>query len=246
MSDTVLKRIEGRVMELTLNRPDVGNAFDESMVEALLDALDAIDAESCDTVVFRASGKGFCGGLDLSGLDRETDASLLWRFVRIEYLLQKVAALPQDTVALAHRFAFGAGADLFMACNRRIAAPGTKFAFPGVRFGIILGTRRLAHSIGREAARRMLAATAPIPLDDAIAAGMVHETAPVEGWPALIADMATAKTSLDARMARLVANRFDPGKDDEDLAALVRSAAEPGLKDRVATYAAAVAAARKK
>ena len=227
MSDTVLKRIEGRVMELTLNRPDVGNAFDESMVEALLDALDAIDAESCDTVVFRASGKGFCGGLDLSGLDRETDASLLWRFVRIEYLLQKVA-------------------DLFMACNRRIAAPGTKFAFPGVRFGIILGTRRLAHSIGREAARRMLAATAPIPLDDAIAAGMVHETAAVEGWPALIADMAVAKTSLDARMARLVAERFDPGKDDEDLAALVRSAAEPGLKDRVATYAAAVAAARKK
>ena len=47
-------------------------------------------------------------------------------------------------------------------------------------------------------------------------------------------------------MARLVAERFDPGKDDEDLAALVRSAAEPGLKDRVATYAAAVAAARKK
>jgi len=161
--------------------------------------------------------------------------------VRIELMLQKVASLPQETVALAHRFAFGAGADLFMACNRRIAAPGTKFSFPGVRFGILLGTRRLAHSIGPEAARRMLAATAPIPLETAREAGMVGETAEVEDWPALVTELANAATSLDARMARLVAERMDAGQDDADMAALVRSAAEPGLKDRVAGYAAAVA-----
>ena len=245
MNDAVLKRTEGRVLELTLNRPAAGNAFDDAMVEELLAALDAIDGEACDTVVFRGGGKGFCGGLNLSGLDDETDGSLLWRFVRIELLLQKIASLPQETVALAHRFAFGAGADLFMACNRRIAAPGTRFSFPGVRFGIVLGTRRLAHRLGPEAARRMLAATAPIPLDTAQAVGMVQETATLEDWPALITEIAAASTSLDARMARLVAERFDPAKDDEDMAALVRSAAEPGLKDRVAAYAAAVAAARK-
>ena len=45
--------------------------------------------------------------------------------------------------------------------------------------------------------------------------------------------------------ARLAAERFNPGKDDADMAALVRSPAEPGLKDRIAAYAAAVAAARK-
>ena len=73
---------------------------------------------------------------------------------------------------------------------------------------------------------------------------MVQESLAVEAWPALVADMATAKTSLDARMARLVAERFNPGKDDEDMAALVRSAAEPGLKGRVAGYAAAAMAGR--
>lgn len=245
MTDAVLTRAEGRVVELTLNHPEAGNAFDTALVEGLLAALDAIDPHACDTVVFRGAGKGFCGGLDLSGLDGETDGSMLWRFVRIEFLLQKVASLPQQTVALAHRFAFGAGADLFMACDRRIAAPSTRFSFPGVRFGIVLGTRRLAHRIGKEAARRMLAATAPIPLETALETDMVQESVALEDWPALVAELGAAKTSLDARMARLVAERMDPGKDAEDLAALVRSAAEPGLKDRVAAYAAAAMAARK-
>ena len=76
-----------------------------------------------------------------------------WQRADVQERLQKVAARPQDTVALAHRFAFGAGADLFAACRRRIAAPGTKFAFPGVRFGVALGTGRLARRVGPDTAR---------------------------------------------------------------------------------------------
>ena len=199
----------------------------------------------CDTVVLAGEGKGFCGGLNLSQLESESDATLLLLLTRIEVLLQKVASLPQDTVALAHRFAFGAGADLFAACRRRVAAPGTKFAFPGVRFGVALGTGRLARRVGPDAARRMLAATTPIELTEALETGLAQEQRAVEDWPALIEELATAQTSLDARMAEIVADRLNPGKDDEDLAALVRSASEPGLKDRVASYAATVAAARR-
>ncbi|MFT5508552.1 MAG: enoyl-CoA hydratase [Hyphomicrobiaceae bacterium] len=246
MSDAIAKRVAGRVVELRLNRPAAGNGFDLAMVNALLDALDGIDAEACDTIVFRGEGKGFCGGLDLSEMASESDATLLYRLVRIEQLLQKVASMPQETVALGHRFAFGAGADLFAACRQRIAAPGTKFAFPGVRFGIALGTGRLARRVGPDAARRMLAATAPITMEHALETGLVQTEAAVEDWPACVAEMETATSSLDARMAQVVAERLDPGKDDEDMAALVRTGAEPGLKDRIANYAAAVAAARKK
>ena len=245
MGSAVLERRVGRVVELTLNRPAVGNAFDESLVEELIAALDRADGDACDTIVFKGEGKGFCGGLNLSGLEDESDATLLWRLIRIEVLLQKVASMPQETVALAHRFAFGAGADLFAACRRRIAAPGTKFAFPGVRFGIALGTGRLARSVGPDAARRMLAATAPIALDEALNVGLASEARAVEEWPALIEELGAASTSLDARMARIVAERLDAGKDAEDMAALVRSAAEPGLKERIASYAERVAAAKK-
>ena len=244
MDPAVVTRATGRVVELKLNRPAVGNALDLALVEALLDALDGIDGDTCDTVVLSGEGKGFCGGLNLSQMDNESDATLLLLLTRIEILLQKVAALPQDTVALAHRFAFGAGADLFAACRRRIAAPGTKFAFPGVRFGVALGTGRLARRVGPDTARRMLAATAPIELDLALASGLASEQRVQEEWPALIDDLATASSSLDAGMARVVADRLNPGKDDEDLAALVRTASRPGLKQRVADYAASVAAAR--
>lgn len=245
MSTPILMRQTGRVVELILNRPHVGNAFDLAMVEGLLTALDQIDPEACDTVVLRGEGKGFCGGLNLAGLEEESDATLFWRLTRIEILLQKVASLPQHTVALAHRFAFGAGADLFAACRQRIAAPGTKFAFPGVRFGIALGTGRLTRLIGADAARPMLATTTPITLAQALAAGLAQEERAPEDWPALIDEMAGAKSSLDARMAAIVAERMNAGEDDADMAALVHSAAEPGLKDRIAAYAAAVAAARK-
>jgi enoyl-CoA hydratase len=245
MDEPVVKRVTGRAVELRLNRPDVGNALDLVLVDALSDALDAIDAKSCDTVILSGEGKGFCGGLNLSNLDAETDASLLLLLTRIELLLQKVANLPQQTVALAHRFAFGAGADLFVACRQRIAAPDTKFAFPGVRFGIALGTGRLARRVGPDTARRMLAATTPIALEDALASGLASETLAPEDWPRIVETLDSARTSLDPSMARVVAERLNPGKDDEDLAALVRTASVPGLKDRVASYAAKVAAARK-
>ncbi len=244
MTDTVSQQVRGRVVELTLARPQAGNAFDAQIVEDLHRALDRIDAHSCDTVVFRGAGKGFCGGLDLSDLNSETDASFLLRLVRIELLLQRVAALPQETVAIAHRFAFGAGADLFVACRRRIAAPGTRFSFPGVRFGIALGTGRLARSVGPDAARRLLAATSPITLDAALAVGLVQETAEADSFDSIIEALSTATTSLDPRMARIVAERLDPGFDDADMAALVKSAAEPGLRDRIANYARLVAEAR--
>ena len=187
-----------------------------------------------------------CGGLNLSQLESESDATLFLLLTRIEVLLQKVASLPQETVALAHRFAFGAGADLFAACRRRVAAPDTKFAFPGVRFGVALGTGRLSRRVGPDAARRMLAATTPIELPKALETGLVDEERAIEDWPAMIEEMAAAESSLDARMAQIVADRLDPGKDDEDMAALVRSASEPGLKNRIANYAAKVAASRKR
>jgi enoyl-CoA hydratase/carnithine racemase len=245
MSNAVLKQSIGRVVELRLNKPDVGNAFSLALVEELLEALDTIDPQACDTIVFRGEGKGFCGGLDLSGMEAESDATLFWRLTRIELLLQRVASMPQETVALAHRFAFGAGGDLFAACRRRIAAPGTKFAFPGVRFGIALGTGRLSRRVGPDTARQLLASTTPITMERALETGLAQEECAIEDWPAMIEKMATAKSSLDARMAQIVADRLNPGKDDEDMAALVRSACEPGLKERIGNYAASVAASRK-
>src|SRR3546814_3561918 len=82
-----------------------------------------------------------------------SEGDLVLRLIRIETLLQTVWHLPFPTLALARGRVFGAGADLFCACSRRIAAPDTSFRMPGLGFGIVLGTRRLMARVGADAAR---------------------------------------------------------------------------------------------
>lgn len=246
MSDLVTCEMVGRLAVLTLNQPETGNAFSNALVARIEAQLDSIVPAACDTVLFRGAGKGFCAGLDLSNLETETDDLLLARLVRIELLLQRIARLPQMTIALVHRFAFGAGADLTVACRRRIAAPGTRFAFPGVRFGIALGTGRLARCIGPDRAREFLSRISPIEHEEALTAGLLTQSLDEARWPQLIAASGIQSSSLDARMAYIVAERLASGCDDADLAALVRSAAPTGLRNRITEYAARAKASVRK
>ncbi|WP_076866061.1 enoyl-CoA hydratase/isomerase family protein [Bradyrhizobium mercantei] len=236
MLDLVISETVGRLTVLTLNQPQTGNALSGALVASIEAKLDAIVPEACDTIVFRGAGKGFCGGLDLSNLEAETDDSLFARLVRIEILLQRIARLPQMTIALVHRFAFGAGADLAVACRRRIAAPGTRFAFPGVRFGIALGTGRLARCVGPDRAREFLSRKTPIEHDEALEGGLLTQSLDEPHWPQLIARSGMQCSALDARMACIVTERLASGCDDSDLAALVRSAAPNGLRNRIEQY----------
>src|ERR1700742_5012521 len=110
------------VVRATLNRPERGNALDEYTVEELISAIE--DASKTKTRVFILNGAGrhFCTGFDLpeQGAD---DAHLLHRLVRVETMLQLVYRAPFVTVSIARGGTFGAGADLFAACDRRITLP---------------------------------------------------------------------------------------------------------------------------
>lgn len=221
----------GGVLTLTLARPERGNALGPDLVEALLAAVQGAAADATlHTLVLRADGRHFCTGLDLSDLATSSDADWLLRLVRIETLLQALWHCPLATVALAQGRAWGAGADLFAACETRIAAPDASFRFPGAQFCIVLGTRRLAARIGTDAARGLVVGGGTLDAAAAQAAGLVTAlgTEPVVTPPAI--DPATA------RAVRAASRGDPPGADDADLAALVRSAAEPGLRARIQAY----------
>src|SRR3546814_15241911 len=74
------------------------------------------------------------------------------RFIRIELLLQARQAAPFLTVAVGHGRHIGAGADMFVACQRRIVVGEAAFRFPGAAFGLVLGTGRLARLVGSASA----------------------------------------------------------------------------------------------
>lgn len=236
MQPAVLTRQIGAAFEITLNRPERGNALGDAIIAGLDDALDELAGTSCAAVVLRGAGKGFCAGLDLADLEQETDDSLFARLIRIELLLQRFARLPQRSTVLAHGFAYGAGADLVLTCRQRIAAPVTKMAFPGVRFGIALGTGRLAGLVGPDLAQALLMRSTPVSAEEALACGLLTESRDMAEWEASLAALAAQDSALDARMAAIIAARLDPGRDDADLAALVRSAAPRGLRARIMAH----------
>lgn len=218
------------VATLTLDRPELGNALGPALVEALIaETSRAVQDDALHTLVLRANGKHFCTGLDLSGLESLSDGDLLLRLVRVETLLSMWWHAPLRTVALAQGRTWGAGADLFAVCEQRVAAVGTTFRFPGAQFGIVLGTRRLAQRIGVDAARRLVLEGGEFDTAQAHAAGLVSAvgTTPPSGEPV-----------VQGRTAGAIRAASRADLRDADLAALVRSAAEPGLVARITGYRA--------
>jgi enoyl-CoA hydratase len=219
----------GKVTKLTLNNPSKGNALSFVMVEALIEQTTlALADKNIDTIELHAEGSHFCTGLDLSNLDNETDGDLLHRLVRIETFLALIWAAPITTKAFAKGRTWGAGADIFVACEHRVIEPNTTFRFPGAQFGIALGTGRLTDRIGSDEARHLIlhgkefdASTA---IHKGLATGYITDHTPGE-----------VVVNRDAAAAIRAASRSN-GRADADMAALVKSASLPGLKRRIVQY----------
>ena len=220
---------------LTLDRPAKRNALSGELVEALIEAVDTAHAEGVEVIVLRGTGKSFSAGFDFSGWQDASEGDLVLRFLRIEMLLDRIARSPAVTIACAQGRNFGAGVDLFGACKRRIAEADATFRMPGLNFGLVLGTRRFAACVGRDAAREIQASTRTFDADEALAMGFVTQSVAQSAWPALIE--AEFERTPDATRA-LLHTALDDDRSDRDLAQLARSAAAPGLKKRIAAYLA--------
>ena len=232
------------LLALTLNRPKQGNALSPALVEALIETLDA--AESVRLCVLRGEGRHFCTGFDLSDLEALSDGDLLWRFLRIETLLQMVHHAPFPVAAFAQGQVVGAGADLFAACWQRVAAPDAKFRMPGWNFELALGTRRLTNLIGQDAARDLLIDTKVLPAEGALSCGLATELADPGAWPAMIDGLLERASTLPPNALSALFEVTIKDTRDADLAAVVKTAGRPGLKERVAAYRDKVIAAKAK
>ncbi|MFT4084857.1 MAG: enoyl-CoA hydratase/isomerase family protein [Nocardioides sp.] len=223
----------GAAWELVLDRPESANALDEELVEALLAALDEASAAGAAAIVLRGNPRHFAAGFDLGGLAEETDAGLALRLLRIGVLLERLRTGPWLTVALVEGTAVGAGADLALACDHRIGTRAAGFAFPGARFGLVLGTARLA---GLAGADRALDGSRPLDAERAAAAGLLTE---LTDRPEQAAAAVLERWSATAPVARTALLRQSRQHDtDGELAALARSVAVPGLRSRILAYAA--------
>lgn len=228
---------QDRIWTFVLNRPDKRNALSAEMVEAMLAGLaQAKQTPQLPMLVFRGEGKSFCAGFDFADVEQQSEADLLWRFVRIEQLLQQIYHWPALTLGLAQGKNFGAGVDLWSACQHRVAAADASFRMPGLKFGLLLGTRRLGHLIGMDQARRIQEVAATIDVAQAQTLGLATQCKEPGQWPDTIEALAETSLGLDAATRADLNVALTTDTRDPDLADVVRSLARPGLKTRIAKY----------
>lgn len=227
---------DGDVKTLWLSRSEKLNALDQALVEALIEAVAVSATDGTRLLVFCGQGKGFSGGFDFSDVDRQSDGDLALRFLRIEQLLQAVAHAPFMTLGLVHGPCYGAAADLVASCARRIAAADARFRMPGLRFGVVLGTRRLARLIGQAAARGLLSTSRVFDAAEARRLGFVDEVVPADQWRDVVAATAAEARQLTVASAEALLRVTAGDTRDADLAELARAVAAPGLKARIASY----------
>ena len=238
MNEVLKEDVQHGHWTLTLNRPDKRNALNAELVEALMDALGRAHASRAHSLVLQGEGKCFCAGFDFSGFEQASEGDLLWRFVRIEQLLEALYSSPIATLAYAHGKNFGAGVDLMMSCQRRIASQDATFRMPGLKFGLVLGTRRLASRIGADAARTIQEVAATLSAHQALQAGVVTGLAELDQLGSEIDALRDASVALEPETRASLYRVLSDNNPDQDLAQLVRSVMRPGLKQRITDYRA--------
>ena len=238
MSDVLKEEVSDGHWTLILNRPDKRNALDAELVEALIDALDRAHASRASSLVLTGEGKCFCAGFDFSEFEQSSQGDLLWRFVRIEQLLEALYASPMATLAYAHGKNFGAGVDLMVSCQRRIASEDATFRMPGLKFGLVLGTRRLASRIGPDAARTIQEVAATLSANQALQAAVLTGLSSPDQLGDEILALRQASVALEPETRANLYRVLTDSNPDQDLAQLVRSVMRPGLKQRIKNYRA--------
>jgi enoyl-CoA hydratase len=164
--------------EITLNRPDKGNALTMQMLEQLSSIVSEIEADrEVRAVVIRARGRFFCTGGDIEawGSLSPQEMGRDWILFGIK-VFERLAALPQPVIAAVSGHALGGGLELAMAADLRIAVKSAKFGLPEVTLGVIsgwMGIRRLAELIGAGRARHLTLLGMPITAEVALNWGLI-------------------------------------------------------------------------
>lgn len=229
------------VWTLTLQRPEKRNALSYDLVEALLDTVQDAGDRRVPVLAFQGAGKNFSAGFDFSDLPILSEGDLLLRFVRIELLLQAIAASPCLTLGFAHGKSFGAGVDLLAVCRRRVATDDATFRMPGLKFGLVLGTRRFAAIVGKDKATDILSSSRTFTAQQARGAGFIHGVAERDEWEQVLGSASSTTSLLPAASRAALYAAVSDLQADGDMASLVRSAALPGIKERIAAYLATAA-----
>jgi 2-(1,2-epoxy-1,2-dihydrophenyl)acetyl-CoA isomerase len=193
---------DGGVLTITLNRPDVLNAFNASMHQALGAALEEAADSAVRSVVLTGAGRGFCVGQDLTEF-REAAGDIGSR-LRGNYHpnILAIRGLEKPVIAAVNGAAAGAGLSFACACDIRIAADSASFVPAFINVGLVPdsgGTYFIAELLGYARAFEWMASGRKLSAADAHGWGLVSEVVETDGLAARVAEVAAQYAAMPTR-----------------------------------------------
>ncbi len=183
MSETLVRaETENGVRILTIDRPDKMNALAAAVREALIDALDAAEAddETRVVVITGAGEKAFVAGADIGEFAGRSPVDQR-RAMASPTLFDRVWDCPKPVIAMINGYCLGGGCELALACDLRIAADTARLGQPEIRLGIIPGgggTQRLPRLVGYGKALQLILSGEMIDAVTAYEIGLLDEVVP--------------------------------------------------------------------
>ncbi len=199
------------VLTITLNRPDVLNAFDDAMLDGLRAALDQAGDAGVRAVVITGAGRGFCVGQDVSAL---TDPDAIGELLRRRYNRNILAlrSLGKPVIAAVNGPAAGAGLALVAACDVRISARTAVFVPAFVNIGLVpdsAATYFLTRILGPARALEWMMSGRRLSGDEALAWGLVSELVSADALAGRAAALADELAALPTAAIALHKQLFD-------------------------------------
>ncbi|MEH7379193.1 enoyl-CoA hydratase/isomerase family protein [Bacillus sp. JJ1533] len=168
---------DGKIGCLELNQPESLNAVDEIILNELEFYINQANNNNRLRVLIIKSTflKAFSAGVNVKLLKSFSNEEASYFFEKIARILEEITKIPIVTIAAINGIAFGAGADIALSCDLRIANKKAMFRFPGPQFGVVLGTHRLVNEVGYSKARGLALLNKRLDAAESLKLGLIHE-----------------------------------------------------------------------
>jgi enoyl-CoA hydratase len=180
--ETILTETHDRVGLVRLNRPKALNALNTTLMEELMGALEAFDADaSIGCIVITGSDRAFAAGADIKEMAQASAMDMLLRDNISRY--DRLRQIKKPVIAAVSGWCLGGGSELAMACDMIVASESARFGQPEINIGVIPGaggTQRLTKAVGKALAMEMVLNNRTLTAEEALQNGLVNRVVPVE------------------------------------------------------------------
>ena len=210
MKTNMLKtEMNGAVATLTLDRPEVRNAFNEALIAELTQQFTVLgQRDDVRCIVLAANGPAFCAGADLNWMRRMADYSHdenIADAAQLAEMLRVIYECPKPTVARIQGDVYAGGMGLVAACDMAVAVDSASFCLSEVRLGLIPATISpyVIRAMGTRASHRYFLTAERFGAAEALRIGFVHEVVAADALDAKVDELLKALTAASPNAVRV-------------------------------------------